>query len=281
MYMATIRGPGKLPVYLPVWEPESRAFALGYWDGTEAVTILPTSEAPGLEALGFEIDWGIGMVTQETFTLRPFVDQLQELIADNPRDSAEVAIAKAFGVSVYGKFAETPEHNDVAYSVDSPGEGWLPFLDERGFEVDNLWTARKVSYRAHQHVDVAATITAAVRSRLYSALSAVMTDGGTVVHADTDGFIGTKDLTTVALDAGDSIGQWRVDSAPEATAIAGKKAYSFGAAARVAGVHGATPAMVEFAVYGETVVVAGKKLVPPWAEGPMFQPLSRRFGATA
>lgn len=281
MFMATITGPGAMPVYIPVWDPARGRMEIGYWNADEAITVLPTDELPGLRALGFSVDLGIGLVTQETFTLAPFVEKLQGLIGDNPRGSAEVAIAKAFAVAVYGKFAEKPQRQDIAYAWETPGEGWFPFLDERGEEYDGLWTRRTITYNAHQHIDVAAAITGVVRSRLYVAMATALHRGGTIVHADTDGFLSTAELGALGVADSATIGDWRVSGEPEHTAVSGRKAHAFGADARVGGVTGATAAMVELAAYGETVVLAGQKLAPPWKEGPMFQPLSRSFGATA
>lgn len=281
IYMCRVRGPGKLPIYIAPFVGEPRGFEFAYWNGDECLAVVPSSEFPGLRALGYQVIPGHGLVFTSTFTLSGYVDAIAEIVNNHERGTPAVAVAKRFGVSVYGKFAEKPERIQVAYRAERPGKDWHPFLTIHGDEVPNLWVNKVISHRSHQQIDLAAVITARVRSLLYQAMATVIGAGGAVVHADTDGFLSSVDPLGLFETDGRRIGSWRLVEQAEHTVVVGRKAYSFGPEVRYAGVSGATVELVEIVARGDQVTVHGQQLAPPWETGPMHVAVPRTLRVTA
>lgn len=275
LYLSRIHGPGPLPLYIAPWQGPEEGFVLGAWAGDECLAIIPSSEVSGIRALGYRVDPLFGFRYTRTFSFGAYVERITELLTNHERGSAEVRAAKLFGVSVYGKLAERPERQDMQYREKDPGEEWFPAFAEDGEEIPGLWLRKSVSYRPHQHIDVAASITGEVRGKVYQAAADIHAAGGNIVAVDTDGIIADIDLRDVLAIHDTRLGAWRYEGHDARAAIAGNKAYAFGPAARVAGVHGVTRAQVELAARGDDIIVAGKRIAPPWEGGAMFVPLVR------
>ena len=281
LFLCRVSGRGALPVYLSTWRGYPGGFELGYWRGGETLAIVPSSEFPGLRALGYTVRPGFGFVDVSSWHLRGFVEAVERASRDNARGSPAHVVAKLIGNSVYGKFAENPHRLDVMYAEERPGDEWRPYVTERGDEVPGVWEGESVAYRPHQHVNVAAAITGSVRSQLYQGVAAVLGAGGRVVHADTDGLLATVDPAPY-LDTDDArLGAWRVSQEPELAAVWGRKGYTFGMDVRAAGVQQLSPEEAQRLAQGEELAMPVEMLSAPWRGAQRTRRVLRSVRATA
>ena len=281
IYICHISGVGDMPLYLSRWEPSRGEFSVGYWHGGEAYTILPSTEIDGIRALGYQVRASFGYKYLYTMTLKKYVKKIQKILNEYDRGTPEHAVAKQMGVSVYGKFSERNSIVDIAYSQDRPSDLWRPFLTIEGDEVPNLWTAAKKSYRPHQQVDWAAHITGHVRGRLYMEMANTISQGGIIIHADTDGFLTNKKPNIANLNTTNEIGAWRFDLEGDHTSVYSSKGYAYGDEVRTAGAWSMTPELVEMISMGGTVSIHGKTLAAPYEGTAMFHELTRTVRRTA
>jgi hypothetical protein len=280
-YLCRVTGRGIAPVYLSRYEPNTGAFTLDYWHGGDCVAVLPSEEFAGIRQLGYQVEPGYGFVTVSSWHLGGFVAAVDQLVTRYPRGTPQHTVGKLIGNSVYGKFAENPRRMDVMYSASRPADGWRPYTTERGEEVPDVWEGESVAHRPHQHVNVAASITGAVRGQLYQGISAVRSAGGRVVHADTDGLLATVDPSAY-LDTSDTrLGAWRVSQTTKLAAIWGPKGSSFGAEVRAAGVQSLTPEQAQRLAQGDELAMPLETLSAPWRGARRLSDGVRRVRATA
>lgn len=279
VFLCRVEGSGLAPLYLGVWYENPRGFERVLWHGGDALAVLTSTEVGAIRRLGYRVTMGSGLTYLSTFTLRGFVAQVEGITNIYGRGSPQERIARAYGVSVYGKLAERPERMQVMYSLDSPGENWRAFVDETGEEIADLWTAKTVAHRPHQHVDAASEITSLVRSRLYDAIGAVRRAGGEVPHADTDGFLSSIDATALLDSHPTRPGAWRAAEGPQRAIVWGSKGYAFGEDVRAAGFRGVTAAQAERALAGEATSVEMKERGAPFGDAPLYHPLRRQVRA--
>lgn len=280
LYLCEVKGRGQLPVYLGVWKGGARGFEREYHEGGDVWAILPLVEAHGLNRLGYQVRPVMGYEYTGTFDLAPFVAQLQGILDAHPRGSPPAHLAKVLGVNVYGKLAEGTRRVDLMYSADRPGDAWHPYTDLEGNELEALWERRAQVYRPHQRIDVAAQVTARVRSRLYQGLADALDEGVRVVHADTDGFLATGPLSGLLRADPRRIGAWRADEDPLPTFVWGRKAYAYGDDVRVAGGWGINATDARLLAQGGTLAVEQSRMAVPWKGTAIFEPLTRTMRAT-
>lgn len=279
VYMARVSGSSGIPLYLGAWDSGTKQFGRIMWAGGDTLAVITVTEGSAIRRLGYSVTYGTGMAYLDTFTLRGFTAQIAGITRIYGRGSPQERIARAYGNTVYGKLAERPERDQTMYAATSPGTGWLPFVTNTGDEIADLWTARSIAHRPHQHVDVASEVTALVRARLYDAMGAVFDAGGLVPHADTDGFLATIDPAALFTFDATAPGQWRPAEGPERAIVWGAKGYAFGADVRTAGLRGVTQSMAERVIAGDSVELAMKQRSAPFGDAPLYVPLRRAVRA--
>jgi hypothetical protein len=235
----------------------------------------------GIRALGYQVEQLGGFQFVRSWTLEPFRRRILELCAQHGRGSAHERTAKIIGNSVYGKFAEKPDREQVMYALERPGSDWHPMLDMRGEEMPDLWTTKVTKYRPGQHVDVAATITGRVRGWLYEAMATSIALGGKVVHADTDGLICTVNPARYLQSNDESAGSWRVDEQARRAIVWGRKGYAFGDEVHAAGFSTLTVGDAAQLAAGDSVETAYAATPAPWKSGAGVVQGTRRARATA
>lgn len=281
VFLCRVRGPGRLPVYLGVWQGKGEGFKLDYWQGRHALAVLTSTEITGIIALGYQVQQLGGYAAIRTWTLQSFAQQVAAVCVKHGRGSAHERTAKVIGNAVYGKLAERPEREQVMYAEQRPGPEWRPMLDEHGEHVPDLWTAREIAHRPGQHVDVAATITGRVRGQVYEAAALVLALGGDVVHADTDGLLATVNPGAYLAQHAHQPGTWRVEDEPQRAIVWGRKGYAFGDQVKAAGFAGLTAADAERLVRGGDVETTYMPTPAPWRIGAGVGEAKRTARATA
>lgn len=276
IFLSRVTGSGLVPLYLGTWQEDGSGFERVLWGGGDTLAVLTSTEIAAIRRLGYQVMPGTGLTYLSTFTLRGFVAQVEGITNIYGRGSAPERIARAYGVSVYGKLAERPERQQVMYAAESPGPSWRAFCDERGEEIADLWTTSTIAHRPHQHVDAASEITSLVRGRLYDAMGAVIRAGGEVPHADTDGFLSSLDATRLLDSHPTRPGAWRAAEGPERAIVWGSKGYAFGEDVRAAGFRGVTAAQADRVLAGETVTADMKERGAPFGDTPLYHSLRRQ-----
>lgn len=279
IWLSRVTGAGLAPLYLGVWQDDGSGFERVLWHGGDALAVLTSTEIAAVRRLGYRVVPGSGLAYLSTFTLRGFVAQVEGITRIHGRGSPQERIARAYGVSVYGKLAERPERDQVMYAAESPGEAWRAFVDDTGEEIADLWTTHSIAYRPHQHVDAASEITSLVRARLYDAIGTVVRAGGEVPHADTDGFLTSIDPTGLFDTHETAPGAWRLAEGPQQAIVWGRKGYAFGEDVRAAGLRGVTAAQAERAMRGEMVEAQMQERSAPFGSAPLYHSLRRQVRA--
>lgn len=280
VYVCKVTGRGIVPAYLSVWKGPEAGFERTYHEGGDAWSILPLAELHGLARLGFSVRPVAGYAYSTTFNLAPWLVKLQGILDTHDREHPLSLLAKALGVNVYGKMAESPSRIDLMYALARPGADWHPYTDLDGEEHPDLWERRTEAHRPHQRIDIAATITARVRGRLYEGIADVHEAGGRVIHADTDGLLATIRPNLDARGDGNKIGAWRVDPEPLPSFVWGRKAYAYGDDVRVAGAWGVTAIDAALLAQGGTLGIEASMMAVPWKGTAIMEPLTRTLRAT-
>src|SRR5579885_3281146 len=165
IYICTVRGPGRFPIYLSTWN--GQRYLHGMWNDRETVCVLPESEFAGIRALGYQIIPGRGVIFGDRFTLERYQRKLIHMMQEYPRGSWERDLAKRLAVSLYGKLAQRSDREEYAHSAERPGADWHPFVpDDEGDTAHDIWTRRAECVASYQQIDMAAAITGAARSSL-------------------------------------------------------------------------------------------------------------------
>lgn len=277
IYLCHVYGPGTHPISLAEWQGADRGFVRRNWSGAEAIAVLSTDEFAGIKALGYAIAPGFGYCWRRTFSLRGFTDACERLLLEHGERSAVGLVAKRIANAVYGKLAERPLRQELVMSEDAPGDDYLPMVDAAGDEVEHVWTRWVSSHRPHQHVDVAAVVTARVRGRLYEALACLAAAGVRCVAADTDGlFLGADPRPALGADDGRP-GSWRYEGFSELETVAGPRLFTFRGTVAAAGTSPQPATVVAAAFDRGTVTVEGKVMAPPWSGGAMVRTVERRL----
>jgi len=195
------------------------------------------------------------------------VDRIARLTAEHGAGSPIGLVGKAIGVRVYGKLAERPDRDGLAFAAEAPGDDALPYLDATGEEVDDAWCTPRSVVRSHQHIDIAAEITAAVRGRLYRTVADLGSHGIRVLAADTDGLLVSDDPSNWLCPQNPAIGDWRYCGHDPDAIINGPRFASIGGRVLTAGTSPQDGRVVALAHERGAVTVEGKVMAPAWATG--------------
>ena len=260
IFVCTLSGEPRIPVYLAVWDGPERGFYKRHWYGGTAIAIVPSTEYDGLRALGIRVEPGSGFRAVRTFTLAEYVNHLQTLIRDAGPSSPIGEYCKGLGNTVTGKWAQSPHLDGLVYSDGKPTDDAEPAFSIDGDRLDRCWHVPSTRYLGSQQVGLAAWVTARARSCLYGELARAMDAGRTVVHAHTDGYIATGPAPDWLPSDTDTIGAWRlVDTDSDVITIRGGM-YVVGSDAKTSGAPGGTRRMVEIALDAGGYVVGGVRL---------------------
>jgi hypothetical protein len=278
LWVARVRGGGNYRAYLSTWDYREGRFRLGTFAGGHAVAVVSSAEIDGLRALGFDVAPGWGFRWTQTFTLAPFVASLSTVRGLYGRASGPGRWAKRIGNALAGKFGSSPLMTELCYSQTAPRGGWTIFTDVRGEEVPDLWTRQQLAWQPYQQVDIAATVTARVRGRVYEAVRWFADNGGRVVACDTDMVAGTINPAPLLTAGPAGPGDWRLIAHDTDGVIVGARAEAIGARARLPGARGVTREMVELVHAGQWVSVGGRTTHLPWTDAALYSAVERRFG---
>lgn len=277
IYLCTVYGPGSYPVSLARWRGSREGFVRGNWSGDSCVAVIPSAEFTGLRALGYAIQPDWGYVFTRSFTLGTFVALLEHVLIDHGAESALGTICKRIGNAVYGKLAERPERLEIAAATERPARDWQTFCDAAGDEVGDLWCRWVESYRAHQHVDLAAVVTARVRGRVYEGMASLLANGIRTIAADTDGLLIDRRPAGVQPKGTAGLGEWGYEGYDAAATIAGPRFFAFRGRAYTAGTSRQSPDVVAVAYDRGVVAVEGKVMAPAWSAGAMVRTVTRQL----
>jgi hypothetical protein len=277
VYVCRVRGPGELPVYVGVWGHDGPGFARRLWSGDSCLCVLSTAEIGGMRALGYRVEPGWGYVHWRTFTLAGYAQAADAVTREHGADSVQGQAAKLLVNAVYGKLAERPERDGLVFSAKAPSKAHLPYVDSAGEEIDGAWCEATAAYRAHQHVDVAAHITALVRGRLYEAMGRLSACGITVLAADTDGLLLSHNPHGALELEPTKPGGWRYCGYDADLVISGPRFAVWRGRAITAGTTRQSPDVVALAYERGVVSVEGKVMAPPWQGGAIARTVRKRL----
>ena len=274
VYLARVNGHSELPVYLSVWCPDLGQFRKQHVTQYSGLTFLPQVEMAALAVAGYEVTplWGFRWV--QTLSLHTFTSRLAEMQAAFGRGSLESSTAKRLGNAFWGKLAQSPAREEVAYSLERPGAGWWPFVTVEQEVVPYLWARPVVDHRAYHHADAAAEVTARVRARSLAWLSEWRRRGGVVRYWDTDGGIVAPEPTSEYLGTADLPGEMRYGGYDPRARVMGSKQYTWSGRVHAAGLADVPSDALAMVVAGGRVTVQRRLLGRPWvaATSPESQP---------
>lgn len=271
IFLCRVKGHSDLPAYLASFDPDRAYFRKQNRRGFDTLAWLPQADYAGLRALGYVVTPLAGFIETSSLTVPGFIEQCFHLQAAFQRGHPLSVIGKHLPNAFYGKLAERAERTDLAYSITPPTPDWLPYMTEHNEVLPGLWCQPTCKVNNHQHVEAAATLTARVRSRVYSFASEWLARGGSIVHIDTDGLILTSDPQDTPLSLSDTPGRFRLDGHDPDAIIIGPKAYTFGGQVYTAGLSGISQAQLALVVSGEHIAVNRKVLVAPWLGRSQYQ----------
>lgn len=277
VYVCRVRGPGLLPAYLAVWNAGEGGFTRRLWAGDSCYCVLPRCEFAGLRALGYVVEPGWGAVHLRQFTLAGYARRAEAVAATHGAESVQGTAAKLLTVAVYGKFAEHPERDGLVFARAAPSRHHLPYTDSAGEEVDGAWCQSSSAYRGHQHVDVAAEVTALVRSRMYEAMARLTACGISVLAGDTDGLLISHPPDGALETRTGRVGEWRYCGYDPQVTISGPRFLSWKGRAMIAGTSRQDPSVVALAYDKGVVSVEGVVMAPPWQGGAIARMVRRRL----
>lgn len=276
VWLCRIAGPGDYPAYVSLWSGSAGCFLPPRVQHVKAgVAVLCGPEMAGLRDLGYRVwpTWGYEPLWG--WRADRFVAACATARRDFGAGSTQDRLSKTLANAVYGRFAVTSEGQSILYSADPPPGGYYPFVSAEGEIVDNVWVRPESVWTSSQHADLAATITARVRGRLYGAMAQLAAAGIGVYAADTDSLTVGADPSSLLGPFGEAPGDWRMVAADRPATIAGRRLMQVGGRTIAAGVTGATPIAIEAAWRGEDFEVAGRVLRLPWAAARMHATANR------
>jgi len=255
IYVCTVSGTPYHPVTLGAWDGPERGFIRRFHDGGETICILPSSELPGLRAMGLRVTVGWGYMARDTVEFSPLVERFGRVLSEHGPDSAIGRLTKLLGNAIYGKMAARPTMQGIEYSASRPSDDAFPMVTLDGDDLENLWRVETTQYNTYQQVGMAAMITGAARSHLYLEMARQIRDGRTIVHAHTDGFIMTGEAPDDLPWETDAIGAWRIVATDERATVVRGGGYVLNDDPKWSGVPGWTRRQIEIAwERGEWVV---------------------------
>lgn len=245
IYLCTVTGTPRMPVYLSVWCGPDVGFTKAHWYGGSCVAVVPSPEYAGLRAMGLTVRPELGYIGLRPFTFGDYVDHLQDAIRDAGATSAHGEYAKHLGNTLSGKWGTSPHLDALVWASERPAEDADPAFTATGERLDGLWHVRSTRYSGVQQIGLASWVTAGGRSVLYAELVRAMEAGRTVVHCHTDGYLATGSAPDWLPGDTDTIGEWRlVGTDGDAVTVRGGM-YSIGGETKTSGASGGTRRMVE------------------------------------
>jgi hypothetical protein len=231
MYLCRVIGQGARAIYCGQWNASCGRFDLGWHRGKPGgsfVTVLATAEFSGIRAAGYEVVPTIGMVFTRVFDFKPYVDRIARAVEKYGPQSPLGRLTKLLGNAVYGKFAAGFERRTVRLSNGRPGRDWYVWVDSDGWPVEHVWEQTKVGYQWSQQVDIAAVVTARVRSWMYEAEASIRAHGGSVLGMQTDCLILDRSPPDGMALHSWHFGAWKVVTEDSAGVVVGPNCYSIG-----------------------------------------------------
>lgn len=238
-----------------VWKGANGGFEHAKTLTDDVVCILHTAEFRAIQACGATITPTYGYTFTRTFSLAGYVERLQAILDQHGKESPQGRLCKPLGNYVYGKLAQHPTRLELMFFRGAAPKEWHPYIDIDGKDWPDVWERKVTRHTASQHVDIAATVTAAARSQtmlMWAYLSAL---GYSVIRCHTDSLTVDSDPTATLRLESETIGSWRMETQSDDTVVIGANAYFDSDGAHIAGVSEPTYEMVEQAYDGGVVRV--------------------------
>lgn len=262
VYVCRVRLGSVTPYPLGIWLGSQSGFQCRTVGRGDYVCILHTSEFLGITAAGGYVDPSYGFTHTATFGFGAYVSRLQGIIDTFGRESPQAKLSKPLGNYVYGKFGQNPRRTELLYSESNPGKQWFPYWDEAGVAWPMIWERTVERHTASQHVDIAATITAAARSQTVETWAYLSAFGLTAVRCHTDSLTLDGDPRPYIDTLGSELGSWRLETDDDQSVIVGANAYFDQDGAHIAGVSQPTFEMIDRMLDGQVVPVSQTMKTP-------------------
>jgi hypothetical protein len=202
-----------------------------YIRSDKGVGVSVLGEIPGAWLTSIEVEqlererWDIviadGYYWDSSFTMRPYVDALEQLRINGPGGpkSAQGEMMKAIGNNSYGKTVEELGGYEVVMAAERP-EGYFQYQNESD-ELQHIWFKfGEQQSRDYHQPQLGAFITAHVRMVVRRA---ILVDADAWLYSDTDCCMFTR---PVALDIDPGrYGAWKIEAEGEHYRIIAKKVY--------------------------------------------------------
>ncbi len=101
--MSTVSGQPLHPVQLGVWDGPGKGFVRRLWHGGACVAVVPTTEWPGLQAMGLTVRTGWGMTGWRPVSFGGLIDRIGEVLAQHGSGSPIGRLSKLIANAIYGK----------------------------------------------------------------------------------------------------------------------------------------------------------------------------------
>jgi hypothetical protein len=255
VFVCRVRTPHPIHYPVGVWRGNDTGFEAVRTVTDDVVCVLHTAEFRAIEAAGGSVTPTWGYTYTRTFTLGQYVERLQDILSTHGKESPQGKLCKPLGNYIYGKFAQQPKRLELMFSRGAAPPEWHPYIDLEGQDWPEVWERTVTRHTASQHVDIAATITAAARSQTMQTWAWLSALGFSVVRCHTDSLTVDGDASSALPLDSESIGSWRLDAQSDDTVIIGANAYFDSEGAHIAGVSEPTYEMIEQAYDGGVVRV--------------------------
>jgi hypothetical protein len=269
VYLCTIEAPTPFPYPIGEYDAGGGRFRYSSIGRGRIVSVLHTSEWPGLYAQGVRIEAGYGFAFNRTFTLARHADSLESYTTKWGRNSFAGKLTKPLGNMVYGKFGQKPERWQLLYCEGTPDKSWYPYMSDEGEDVPGVWERQVVRHSAGMHVEIAAHITGAARSQLMQTIALLEQHGYHVVRAHTDSITTNNNPQTVLPCDSEIFGAWKYDSFYDDGIVVGGNAYADDHNSHVAGVTDVSRRIIDelYATGRVTVTQTQRKSKRGWSRG--------------
>jgi hypothetical protein len=167
-------------------------FPVGTWEGWYCTPMLQKAKK-----LGYEIEIMHGYKFQKKILFKKFIDKFYKIKQNSVKDSVEYMNAKLQMNSLYGKFGQRRETEQIV--VNPKNTLHMKPLDDFGNTA--YWTTKGVSQAKHILPAIAAFVTCHAQLKLYEYMEMAVAKGGTLYYCDTDSLI-----TNVKLETDNELG---------------------------------------------------------------------------
>lgn len=187
----------EIPI-LPYRDPEKGKliFPLGRWHGWYEFGFIEKAIR-----YGYDIRPGRTYLFEESdYLFREYVERFYRLKCET--DGAFRHIMKILLNSLYGKFAEHSEREELVTDPDESIEGSYDYDDVFGYSIRKV-----IQLRAHQLLGIAARVTTMSQLKLYEYIETIQRLGGQIYYCDTDSII-----TDVRIPTGSELGGVKLEN---------------------------------------------------------------------